>query len=55
MKIGAGSAVWGDVPDDAFVSGRPARPHKEELRREVMVRNLPKLVARVDALEKTQK
>lgn len=55
VKIGAGSAVWGDVPDDAFVSGRPARPHKEELRREVMVRNLPKLVARVDALEKTQK
>jgi UDP-3-O-[3-hydroxymyristoyl] glucosamine N-acyltransferase len=50
-KIGAGSAVWGDVPDDAFVSGRPARPHKEELRREVMVRNLPKLLARVDALE----
>lgn len=51
VKIGAGSAVWGDVPDDGFVSGRPARPHKEELRREVMVRNLPKLVARVDALE----
>jgi UDP-3-O-[3-hydroxymyristoyl] glucosamine N-acyltransferase len=43
--------VWGDVADDAFVSGRPARPHKEELRREVMVRGLPKLLARVDALE----
>ncbi len=54
VKIGAGSAVWGDVPDDAFVSGRPARPHGEELRREVMVRKLPKLVARVDALEKQQ-
>jgi UDP-3-O-[3-hydroxymyristoyl] glucosamine N-acyltransferase len=51
-KIGAGSAVWSDVADDAFVSGRPARPHKDELRREVMVRSLPKLVARVDALEK---
>ncbi len=51
VKIGAGSAVWGDVPDDGFVSGRPARPHREELKREVMVRNLPKLVARVDALE----
>lgn len=50
-KIGAGSAVWGDVPDDGFVSGRPARPHKEELRREVMVRKLPKLFSRVDALE----
>jgi UDP-3-O-[3-hydroxymyristoyl] glucosamine N-acyltransferase len=53
-KIGAGSAVWGDVPDDAFVSGRPARPHKEELRREVMVRSLPKLLARVEALEKSK-
>lgn len=52
VKIGGGSAVWSDIPDDAFVSGRPARPHGEELRREVMVRNLPKLVARVDALEK---
>lgn len=50
--IGAGSAVWGDVPDGAFVSGRPARPHQETLRQEVMVRNLPKLVARVQALER---
>jgi len=50
--IAGQSGVWGDVPDGAFVSGNPARPHKEELRREVMVRNLPKLVARVDALEK---
>ena len=52
VKIGAGSKVWSNLPDDAFVSGTPARPHKEELRREVMIRNLPKLVARVDALEK---
>jgi UDP-3-O-[3-hydroxymyristoyl] glucosamine N-acyltransferase len=54
-KIAAAAKVWGDVPDDAFVSGTPARPHQEDLRREVMVRNLPKLVARVDALEKNQK
>jgi len=52
VKIAAGSKVWGDVPDDAFVSGTPARPHQEDLRREVMLRSLPKLVARVDALEK---
>lgn len=51
-KIGADAKVWGDVPDDSFVSGTPARPHQDDLRREVMVRNLPKLVARVDALEK---
>ena len=53
VKIGGGSAVWSDIPDDGFVSGRPARPHKEELRREVMVRKLPKLFSRVDALENT--
>ncbi|MBV9403533.1 MAG: UDP-3-O-(3-hydroxymyristoyl)glucosamine N-acyltransferase [Candidatus Eremiobacteraeota bacterium] len=52
VKIGGGSVVWGDIPDDAFISGRPARPHKDELRREVMVRKLPKLFARVDALER---
>ena len=52
VKIAAGAKVWGDIPDDAFVSGTPARPHQEDLRREVMVRGLPKLVARVDALEK---
>ncbi len=50
-KIGAGSAVWSDIPNDAFVSGRPAREHGQELRREVMLRKLPKLIARVDALE----
>lgn len=54
VKIAAAAKVWGDIPDDAFVSGTPARPHQEDLRREVMVRNLPKLVARVDALEKRQ-
>ena len=52
VKIGGGSVVWGDIPDDSFVSGRPARAHKDELRREVMVRKLPKLFARVDALER---
>jgi UDP-3-O-[3-hydroxymyristoyl] glucosamine N-acyltransferase len=52
VKVAGKSGVWSDIPDDAFISGNPARPHKEELRREVMVRNLPKLVARVEALEK---
>ncbi len=52
VTIGAGAKVWGDIADGAFVSGIPARPHHEELRREVMLRNLPKLASRVDALEK---
>ncbi len=58
MTIGSGSTVagqsgvWGDVPEGVTVSGNPAREHREELRREVMIRRLPKLVARVDALER---
>ncbi len=51
-KIGGGSQVWKDVPEGAFYSGVPGRPHDQQMRREVMIRNLPKLVARVDALEK---
>ncbi len=58
MTIGSGSTVagqsgvWGDVAPGATVSGNPARDHREDLRREVMVRKLPKLVARVEALER---
>ena len=51
VTIGGQAGIWGDIPDGAFVLGRPARPHTEELRREALVRNLPKLIARVDALE----
>ena len=46
------SGVWGDVAEGAMVSGNPARDHREDLRREVMVRRLPKLIARVEALER---
>jgi len=53
-KIGGGAQVWKDVPEGAFFSGIPARPHDQQMRREVMIRNLAKLVARVDALEKNQ-
>ncbi len=53
-RIGGGSQVWKDVPEGAFYSGVPARPHDQQMRREVMIRNLAKLVARVDALEKRQ-
>lgn len=46
------SGVWGDVPEGTIVSGNPAREHREELRREVMIRRLPKLVGRVEAIER---
>jgi UDP-3-O-[3-hydroxymyristoyl] glucosamine N-acyltransferase len=50
--IAGQSGVWGDVAEGATVSGNPARDHRETLRAEVMLRKLPKLIARVDALEK---
>jgi UDP-3-O-[3-hydroxymyristoyl] glucosamine N-acyltransferase len=52
VTIAGQSGVWGDVADGATVSGNPARDHREDLRREVMIRKLPKLIARVDAIER---
>jgi UDP-3-O-[3-hydroxymyristoyl] glucosamine N-acyltransferase len=46
------SGVWGDVEDGAMISGNPARDHREWMRSEVMLRKLPKIVARIDALER---
>ena len=45
--------VWGDVADDAFVSGAPAQDHRDELRLQVRLRNLDKLFERVTALEQS--
>jgi len=52
VKLAGRAGVFGDLPPDGMYSGYPARPHGEEMRREVMLHNLPKLVRRVDALEK---
>jgi UDP-3-O-[3-hydroxymyristoyl] glucosamine N-acyltransferase len=51
VRIAGNTMVWGDVPDDAFVSGQPARDHREELKQQVRLRNLEKLFERVSALE----
>jgi UDP-3-O-[3-hydroxymyristoyl] glucosamine N-acyltransferase len=50
--IAGNAMIWNDVPEGSHYSGHPAQPHGDEMRREVMIRNLPKLVARVGALEK---
>jgi UDP-3-O-[3-hydroxymyristoyl] glucosamine N-acyltransferase len=52
VRIAGNTMVWGDVPDDAFISGQPARDHREELRQQVRLRNLDKLFERVSALER---
>ncbi|MBV8529709.1 MAG: UDP-3-O-(3-hydroxymyristoyl)glucosamine N-acyltransferase [Candidatus Eremiobacteraeota bacterium] len=54
VTIAGQSGIWSDVADGATVSGNPAHDHRDELRREVMIRRLPKLFDRVDALERSQ-
>jgi UDP-3-O-[3-hydroxymyristoyl] glucosamine N-acyltransferase len=51
-KIGGGSEVWSHVAEGATVSGSPARDHRENLRVQAYVRRLPKLIERVEALER---
>jgi len=53
VTIAGRSGVWGNVADGATVSGHPAQDHRGDLRREVMIRKLPKLFDRVEALERT--
>lgn len=50
-KIGAAAKVWGDVPPGETWLGDPARPQREYLRARAQLERLPKLVARVKALE----
>ncbi len=52
VTVAGKSGLWRDVPEGQTVSGNPARDHREDLRREVMLRGLPKLLARVEALER---
>ncbi len=55
VTIAGDSRVWGDIPDGIMISGAPASEHRERLRKEVTLRNLPKLIARVEALERVAK
>lgn len=53
--IGGGAGVWSDVPAGATFSGDPAQEHRANLKTEVMLRRLPKLISRVEALERQRK
>ena len=55
VTIGGAAHVWGDVPDGAFVSGRPAQNHRDEVRLQAYIRRLPTIFARLDALEKRER
>ncbi|HEY1867379.1 MAG TPA: UDP-3-O-(3-hydroxymyristoyl)glucosamine N-acyltransferase, partial [Candidatus Cybelea sp.] len=54
VTIAGQSGVWTDVPDGATLSGNPAHDHRDELRQKVMIRRLPKLFDRVEALERSR-
>lgn len=50
LTIGSGSiiaaraVVTGDLPENSYVSGFPAKPHKEEIKIKAAMRKLPKLL-----------
>lgn len=52
VTIAGNSMIWNDIPDGAFVSGHPAQDHREQLRWQASLRKVPKLLERVDALER---
>lgn len=51
VKVAAKAGVFRDVPPGETVSGTPSRPNREFLRSRAALERLPKLVARVRALE----
>jgi UDP-3-O-[3-hydroxymyristoyl] glucosamine N-acyltransferase len=46
----ARTAVFKDIPDGAVVSGDPARPHREVLRQQAALQQLPDLIKRRESL-----
>jgi len=58
LVIGAGStvaaksAVFQSLDPGSFVSGVPARHHKERLRQDVIINQLPDILNRIRKLEK---
>lgn len=52
--LAGGTGVWGNIGSGMTVSGNPAQDHRDELRKQVMIRRLPKLFDRVEALERSR-
>ncbi|MBC8256496.1 MAG: UDP-3-O-(3-hydroxymyristoyl)glucosamine N-acyltransferase [Candidatus Marinimicrobia bacterium] len=51
--VAAKSAVFQSIDSGSFVSGVPARHHKERLRQDVIINQLPDILNRIRKLEKT--
>jgi len=52
-RVAFGSILYKNLGAEETVSGHPARPHREELRRHAHTAHLPRLVERVKQLERT--
>jgi UDP-3-O-[3-hydroxymyristoyl] glucosamine N-acyltransferase len=52
VKVAAKAAVMKNQEGDVTLAGNPARPLREHMRAEAMVRRLPELLERVEELEK---
>ena len=50
--IASKTAVFESLRTNSFVSGIPARPHKNRLRQEVIIKQLPEILIRLRELEK---
>jgi UDP-3-O-[3-hydroxymyristoyl] glucosamine N-acyltransferase len=59
VKIGSGttvaarSVVTGDIPENSFVMGFPAKPHKEEKKIKAALRKLPELLKTIKSVQKS--
>jgi UDP-3-O-[3-hydroxymyristoyl] glucosamine N-acyltransferase len=51
-RIAVATKVMRDVKAGETLSGHPARPHREDLRRQAQLSRVPKLVERIEALER---
>lgn len=52
VSIATRGGVTHDIPDGVMVSGFPARPHRNELKIEAIIKKLPELYSTVKMLEK---
>lgn len=50
-RLAVAAKVMRDVPAGETMSGHPARPHREDMRRQAQVARVPKLLDRIAALE----
>lgn len=50
--VGAGAIVAGDIKEPGFISGVPARPHREEMRAKASLRRVPDLIRNQKELER---